>query len=73
MEGHASVWEVATGRRLYEPLSVGELLKDIDIDREGKRCAVATVRGVTIWELASGRLVREGFVASGPSNFGSIF
>ena len=40
-KGHAAVWDVATGRRLYQPLYVGEPLKDIDIDREGKRCAVA--------------------------------
>ena len=71
-EGHAAVWEVATGRRLYEPLSVGEHLKDIDIDREGKHCAVATLRGVTIWDLASGQRVHRGLCCERTFQFRSF-
>ena len=53
--GHAALWDVATGRPLYEPLAVGENAVDLDVDREGKHCALATRKRITIWELASGR------------------
>ena len=35
--GRAAVWEVATGRPLYEPLDVGANTTDLDVDRDGKR------------------------------------
>ena len=60
-DGRATVWDVAAGRRLYEPLDVSKSPMDLDIDRDGKCCAVAAVRGVTIWDLSTGIRVRPGF------------
>ena len=39
------------------------------IDRDGTRCAVAAMKGVTIWELASGNRVRPEFLAPGFPSF----
>ena len=36
-DGRATVWDVAAGRRLYEPLDVSNAPIDIDIDVDGKR------------------------------------
>jgi WD40 repeat protein len=69
VEGRAAVWEVATGRQLYEPRRVGEHPLDFDVDREGKRCAFAGLKGVTIWELASGQRVCPGLDVHNTSNF----
>ena len=67
-DGRATVWDVASGRRVYEPLDVSQFPTDLDIDRDGKRCAVAAIRGVTIWDLTTGNRVRPGFFA-GNSKF----
>jgi WD40 repeat protein len=67
--GRATAWDVAAGRRLYEPLDVSNLPMDIDIDHDGKRCAVAAVQGVTIWDLKTGIRVRPGFFTDQTSSF----
>jgi WD40 repeat protein len=68
-DGRAAVWDVASGGRLYERLDVSMHIADMDIDRNGMRCAVAAMKGVTVWELANGNRLRPEFLAPGFPSF----
>jgi serine/threonine protein kinase/WD40 repeat protein len=61
-DGRVAVWEIATGRRLYEPIDIGRRFLDLDLDRQGDRCAIAVGKRLFVWRLADGTPVGPAIV-----------
>ena len=60
--GRAAAWDIATGTRLGDTLDVSPQPMDLDVDSQGQHCAVAAKDGVTVWDVATGKRSRPGFL-----------
>jgi len=59
-DGMASIWEIASGRKVYGPLQVDEAVCSMRFIADGAKLAVASHRGVvTVFDFATSRRVHE--------------